>query len=152
MISPAGRSRRASPIPARLDLTQSLTGLALGLFMWAHLILVSSILLGKGTMQSVTDFMEAQFLSSGDEGYPVLVSIVGIVVAVLFITHAGIALRKFPSSWAQHREISNQMKILNHSDTRYWYLQALTGFVMFVLASVHIYIMTTQPDSIGPFG
>ncbi len=139
-------------MPARLDLTQSLTGLALALFMWAHLILVSSILLGKGPMQSVTDFMEAQFLSGGDEGYPIVVSIVGIVVAALFIVHAGVALRKFPTSWRQYTELRNQMTILNHSDTRYWFLQAATGFVMFFLASVHIYIMTTQPGSIGPFG
>jgi fumarate reductase subunit C len=151
MTHVAGRSRANSPIPARLDLAQSLTGLALALFMWTHLILVSSILLGKDAMQFVTDVMEARFLSGGEHGYPIIVTITGVVVSFLFIVHAGIALRKFPSSWAQHRELRNQMKILEHADTRHWYTQATTGFVMFFLGSVHLYIMTTQPDNIGPY-
>ena len=54
MSPTVGRSRAHSPIPARLDLVQSLTGLALALFMWTHLILVSSILLGKDAMLFVT--------------------------------------------------------------------------------------------------
>ena len=151
MIPPAGRSRAHSPIPARLDLAQSLTGLALALFMWTHLILVSSILLGKDAMQFVTDLMEAKFLSGGEHGYPIFVTITGVAVSTLFIVHAAIALRKFPSSWAQHRELRDQMGILKHADTKYWYLQAVSGFVMFFLGSVHLYIMTTQPGSIGPY-
>jgi len=148
---PAGRQRANSPIPARLDLVQSLTGLALALFMWTHLILVSSILLGKDAMQFVTDMMEARFLSGGEHGYPIFVTLTGVVVSALFIIHAGVALRKFPASWAQHRELTNQMGILKHADTKYWYVQAVTGFVMFFLGSVHLYIMTTQPASIGPY-
>jgi fumarate reductase subunit C len=143
-----GRPVKPSPIPARLDLVQSLTGLALALFMWTHLLLVSSILLGKEAMQWVTDLMEAKFING--EGYPAIVSVVGITVGVLFIVHAGIALRKFPTSWRQYRELRNQMSILDHADTRHWFTQSLTGFVMFFLGSVHIYIMITQPANIGP--
>ena len=146
-----GRPSASSPIPARLDLVQGLTGLALALFMWTHLLLVSSILLGKDAMQFVTDLMEAKFLTDGEHGYPVLVTLTGVAVSTLFIVHAGIALRKFPSSWAQHRELRDQMGILKHADTKYWYVQAVTGFVMFFLGSVHLYIMTTQPDNIGPY-
>ena len=151
MSPTVGRSRTHSPIPARLDLAQSLTGLALALFMWTHLILVSSILLGKDAMLFVTHVMEARFLSGGEHGYPIIVTLTGIVISALFIAHAGIALRKFPSSWAQHRELRNQMGILKHADTKHWYTQAVTGFVMFFLGSVHLYIMTTQPDNIGPY-
>jgi fumarate reductase subunit C len=35
---------RKSRWPARMDLVQSLSGLALGLFMWGHMFFVSSIL------------------------------------------------------------------------------------------------------------
>jgi len=135
-----------------LDLAQSLTGLALALFMWTHLLLVSSILLGKDAMQFVTDMMEAKFLSGDEHGYPIIVTLTGVAISALFIVHAGIALRKFPSSWAQHRELRNQMSILNHADTKHWYTQAATGFVMFFLGSVHLYVITTQPETIGPFG
>jgi fumarate reductase subunit C len=151
MKSLVENSKTLNRAPAWLDLAQSLSGLALGIFMWTHLLLVASILLGKDAMQFVTDLMEAKFLTDGEHGYPVLVTITGIAVSTLFIVHAGIALRKFPSSWAQHREFRDQMSILKHADTKYWYLQAVTGFVMFFLGSVHLYIMTTQPDSIGPY-
>ncbi|MEJ2721041.1 MAG: fumarate reductase cytochrome b subunit [bacterium] len=137
--------------PARLDVTQSLTGLALGLFMWVHLVLVSSILLGKDAMYYVTSFFELKFLTGWQHGYPVIVSIIGIVVFLLIIVHAGIALRKFPVSWKQHRIYRHQMAMMQHSDTNLWYWQAVTGFIMFFLASVHVYVMISQPDNIGPF-
>jgi fumarate reductase subunit C len=127
---------------------QSLTGLALALFMWTHLILVSSILLGQEAMQWITDFMEAKWING--QGYPVIVTLTGIAVSTLFIVHAGIALRKFPASWRQYRELRDQMSILDHPDTRHWFTQSVTGFVMFFLGSVHLYIMITQPANIGP--
>ena len=50
------RDGRASRWPARLDLMQSASGLALVLFMWAHMFFVSSILLGADAMWTVTKF------------------------------------------------------------------------------------------------
>jgi fumarate reductase subunit C len=40
---------------------------------------------------------------------------------------------------------------MNHDDTSLWYWQVVTGFAMFFLASVHLYIMLSRPDRIGPF-
>jgi len=149
LLETAGRIDRA---PARLDLAQSLSGLALALFMWTHLLLVSSILLGKDAMYYVTGVMEGKFLTNWDHGYPVLVSLIGIIVFAVFILHAGIALRKFPGSWAQHRILRDQMGMLKHADTNRWYTQVVTGFLMFFLGSVHIYVMITHPGEIGPYG
>ncbi|MDH3215065.1 MAG: fumarate reductase cytochrome b subunit [Candidatus Krumholzibacteria bacterium] len=140
-----------SPVPAWLDVTQSVTGLVLAVFMWIHLFLVSSILLGKDAMYYVTGFFELRFLTDWQHGYPVLVSIIAIGVFAIFILHAGIALRKFPVSWRQHRIIRDQMRTMKHSDTNLWYYQAITGFVMFFLGSVHIYVMASHPDKIGPY-
>lgn len=145
-------SVRKSRWPARLDLWQSLSGLALGLFMWTHLILVSSILLGKDAMMKLTTFMEAGFLKPDDPGgYPILVAGTAAGVFVLFIVHAALALRKFPIDWKQHKEFRSQMKMLQHSDTNGWYTQVVTGFIMFFLGSVHLFIMMTQPENIGPY-
>ncbi len=36
------RTWAGNPMPARLDVAQSVTGLLLGLFMWVHLFLVST--------------------------------------------------------------------------------------------------------------
>ena len=151
MKSTVESTKVRSPAPARLDLAQSLTGLALALFMWTHLVLVSSILLGKDAMWFVTRLMEARFLTAGGTGYPVIVTIIGIVVFALFIVHAGIALRKFPASWKQYRVLRDQMGMMKHTDTNLWFIQFVTGFVLFFLASVHIYVMTTHPGQIGPY-
>ena len=48
--------------PARLDLLQGISGLLLVLFMWVHMFLVSSILLGKDAMYHVTRFLEGEYL------------------------------------------------------------------------------------------
>jgi fumarate reductase subunit C len=140
-----------SPVPAWLDVTQSVSGLVLAVFMWIHLFLVSSILLGRDAMYYVTGFFELRFLTGWQHGYPILVSIIAVGVFFIFIIHAGIALRKFPISWRQHRILRHQMSMMKHSDTNLWYYQFFTGFVMFFLGSVHIYVMASHPDQIGPY-
>ena len=145
------KTTTASPVPARLDLIQSVSGLLLAIFMWTHLILVSSILLGKDAMWYLTAAMELKFLHDWEHGYPILISLIGIAVFALFIIHAGVAVRKFPASWQQHRIFRHQMKMMKHADTNLWYTQVVTGFVMFFLGSVHVYVMITHPTQIGPY-
>jgi len=152
MESLLDESVRKSRMPARLDLAQSLSGLALGLFMWAHLILVSSILLGKDAMLAVTRFMEASFLRPDEpHGYPIIVCAVAVAVSFLFVLHAGLAMRKFPATWRENRIFRSHMSMMQHTDTNQWYTQAATGFIMFFLGSVHLYAMMTQYDKIGPY-
>jgi fumarate reductase subunit C len=135
--------------PARLDLLQSGTGLALGLFMWVHMFFVSSILLGKDAMWTVARFFEGYYFF----GRPLywLVSMLVATVFALFIAHAALALRKFPASYRQYRTYREHMQGLKHEDTTLWYWQVVTGFALFFMASVHLYIMLTRPDRIGPF-
>ena len=44
-----------------MDLAQSLSGLALGLFMWGHMFFVSSILISKDAMWIITKMFEGYF-------------------------------------------------------------------------------------------
>jgi fumarate reductase subunit C len=53
---------RKSRVPARLDFLQSATGLVLGLFMWGHMFFVSTILVSKDFMWTVTRMFEGYFL------------------------------------------------------------------------------------------
>ena len=64
---------KSSRLPARLDLAQSGTGLILGLFMWVHMLLVGSIILGKDAFDFVAKTMELAFLSDTGHGYPIAV-------------------------------------------------------------------------------
>ena len=144
-------NKKKSRIPARLDLAQSASGLILGLFMWVHMILVGSVILGKGSFNFVAKTMELSFLSDTGHGYPIAVFFAVLTIFTLFILHALLGVRKFPISWKQHRIMRDQMVMMNHTDTNLWYIQVVTGFLMFFLGSVHLYIMLTHPGSIDPY-
>lgn len=143
--------KKKSRLPARLDFAQSGTGLILGLFMWVHMMLVGSIILGKGSFNFVAKTMELAFLSDSGHGYPVVVFFAVSCIFTLFIVHALLGVRKFPISWRQHRIIRDQMQMMNHTDTNLWYIQVITGFIMFFAGSVHLYMMLSNPGSIDPY-
>ena len=144
-------NKRKSKWPARLDLAQSGTGLLLGLFMWAHMFLVASILLGERSFNFVAKMMELSFLTDTPHGYPAAVALAVATVLVLFFVHAMLGTRKFPISWKQHRIFRDQMQMMNHTDTNFWYIQAITGFIMFFAGSAHLFTMLTNPGGIGPY-
>jgi len=145
----AAPSRRKSRWPAKLDLAQSASGLVLGLFMWGHMLFVSSILLGNDAMWAITKMFEGYFFFGS--AHPVIVSGVVAVVFTLFIAHALLALRKFPINFAQVRVYRSHMSMMHHEDTTLWWWQAVTGFAMFFLASPHLFQMLMHPGLIGPF-
>ncbi|MFH1156240.1 MAG: fumarate reductase cytochrome b subunit [Pseudomonadota bacterium] len=140
-----------SRLPARLDVGQSITGLILGVFMWIHMLLVASILLGKGSFSFVARMMEASFLSSSGHGYPILVFFAVSVIFSLFIVHAALGVRKIPISFRQYQILSSHIGMTRHGDTILWAIQAVTGFLMFFLGSVHLYMMWSNPGSIDPY-
>jgi hypothetical protein len=62
--------------------------------MWVHMAFVSSILLGKDAMWTVTKFFEGYFFFG--RSYPWIVSIAVATVIALVVLHALLAVRKFP--------------------------------------------------------
>lgn len=141
--------KKIDRMPARLDYMQSASGLILALFMWAHMFFVSTILLGEDVMYNVTKFFEGYYFFG--ESYPIIVSIAAGTIFTIFIVHAAIAMRKFPSNYKQHKIMKNHMKTFKHGDTNLWFWQIFTGFTMFFLGSVHLYIIMTNPADIGPY-
>ncbi len=141
-------NKKKSRIPARLDFLQSSTGLFLGLFVWLHIVLNASIILGPGAFNWVSKNMELAFLSDTGHGYPIVVFFAVFVVFTLFVVHALLGIRKFPVSWKQHRIMKDQIAMMKHQDTNLWYIQVVTGFIMFFAGSVHLYSMLTHPGSI----
>jgi len=140
---------KRSRLPAKLDYYQSATGLFLGLFMWAHMMFVSTILISKDFMHSVTMMFEGSFIFG--EGKPVIVAIAVAFVFVIFIVHAALALRKFPNTYKQYKVLKTHVNTINHDDTKLWFVQAYTGFAMFFLGSVHLYVLMSNPEKIGPY-
>jgi fumarate reductase subunit C len=130
-------------------LLQSATGLVLALFMWGHMFFVSSILLGKTPMWVITKTFEGYFFFG--RSYAWLVSCVVGCVALLFVTHALLAVRKFPINYQQWRTMRAHAKMMRHEDSTFWIWQVYTGFLLFFLASAHLYQMFVWPQLIGPY-
>jgi len=140
---------RKSRWPARMDLAQSLSGLVLGLFMWGHMFFVSSILLGKDAMWTITKFFEGYFIFG--RSYPGMVSVIVGGVLVLIVLHAFLAMRKFPANYRQWQTFAAHRALMHHGDTTLWWIQVITGFALFFMASIHLYQMLMHPGLIGPF-
>ncbi len=138
-----------SKVPAWLDFLQSSSGGLLALFMWGHMIFVSTILLGKEAMYTVTKFFEGQYLLG--HSYPGIVSVITGFIFLIFILHALLGMRKFPSNYKQYKYFHSHMNRMKHSDTTLWYYQAVSGFLMLFLGSVHLYVIMTHPGEIGPY-
>lgn len=138
-----------SPWPTRLELIQGLTGILLVLFVWAHMLFESSILLGKDAMLWVTRMFEGAHVF--DKPYPILVSAAALAVLLLVAMHAVTALTKFPGSARQYGAFHRHMRGMRHTGTTLWYLQVVTGFLLFFLVPVHLYTAIIQPDNIGPY-
>lgn len=141
--------QKKSKIPAKLDWLQSATGAVLALFILFHLIFEASILLGKDAMYTLTKLFEGDFLIEG--GTPLFISGLALVIFAVLILHAFLAMRKFPNSYREYLRFRVHAKLMQHTDTNLWFIQISTGFVMFFLASIHLYIMMTQPQNIGPY-
>jgi fumarate reductase subunit C len=150
---PAGvglaNASRKSRWPARMDLAQSLSGLVLGLFMWGHMFFVSSILLGKDAMWTITKFFEGYFIFG--RSYPGMVSVIVGGVLLLIVLHAFLAMRKFPANYRQWQTFAAHRALMHHGDTTLWWIQVITGFALFFMASIHLYQMLMHPGLIGPY-
>jgi fumarate reductase subunit C len=142
-------TKRKSRIPARIDFLQSASGLLLAIFIMFHLLFESSILLGKDAMYTLTKMFEGEPFIEGGE--PLIISVLAFIIFALFVLHAAVAIRKFPSSYREYQRYAEHKALLNHNDTNLWYVQITTGFIMFFLGSIHLYMMMTQPENIGPY-
>ncbi len=136
-------------IPARLDFIQSFTGLILGLFIAGHILFESSILISKEMMYKVTVMFEGYYFFG--ETYPGIISFLAAAVFIVFIIHAAVAIRKFPSNYKQYKIMKKHTAQMQHEDTSLWVIQIITGFIMFFIGSVHLYMMIVQPSNIGPY-
>ncbi|MEA3419726.1 MAG: fumarate reductase cytochrome b subunit [Campylobacterota bacterium] len=141
--------KRIDRTPAKLDFIQSSTGLILGLFIMGHILFESSILISKEMMYKVTIMFEGYYFFG--ETYPGIISFLAAAIFIVFIVHSAVALRKFPADYRQYRIMKKHTVQMKHEDSSLWIIQIVTGFIMFFLGSVHLYIMMTQPSDIGPY-
>lgn len=125
-----GRSPRAAAV---LDLLEAGSGLALALFLWLHMALVTTILMGREAFDRIPRFLDGSRLS-----------IVGIpLLLFVFFLHALLAGRKLPGGYREQRILWGHAARLRHRDTATWIVQALTGMAILVLAAIHFWVVLT---------
>ncbi|QUN06253.1 fumarate reductase cytochrome b subunit [Shewanella yunxiaonensis] len=131
------------------DVLQSSSGLILGLFLLAHLHFESTILLGKEAFYRLANVLEGGWFTSSGHGSSLVTQTFSMFMLLVLVVHAVTALRRFPAQMRQWQALRNHNILINHQDSRLWFWQMITGFMMFFLVPMHLVTMITNPE-IGP--
>jgi fumarate reductase subunit C len=123
-----------SGISAYLDWLQMLTGAGLILFMWSHMMLVASVNLGVGVMNTIAHFFEATYMAQ----------VGGPMIGLTFLVHFALAARKIPYRTKEQSTMWKHSKMLHHKDTWLWVVQAVTAMVILILGSIHMWTVLTD--------
>ncbi|WP_027184763.1 fumarate reductase [Desulfovibrio inopinatus] len=125
---------RPSKRDAYLDWTQMLSGAVLILFMWSHMILVSSVVIGPGAMNALAYFFEATYMAQAG----------GPIIFLIFLLHFLLAARKIPFRSDGVKIAVGHARMLNHRDTWLWLVQVITALVILVLGAIHMWVVLTD--------
>jgi len=126
--------RAPSRISAYLDWLQMLSGAGLILFMWSHMILVASIILGPNVMNALAHFLEEWYMAQ----------LGGPFIAFSFFFHFVLAARKVPFRTEQQSTIWKLSRQLRHNDTYLWMIQAFTAMVILIMGSIHMWTVLSD--------
>lgn len=119
---------------AYLDWAQMLSGAVLIVFMWCHLLLVSSVLLGQGVMNAIAHFFEATYMAQ----------VGGPILFLIFVFHFVLAARKMPFRSREHEAYYAHAKRFGHLDTWLWVVQVVSAVIILVLGSAHVYTVLSN--------
>ncbi|EPR31395.1 succinate dehydrogenase cytochrome b subunit [Alkalidesulfovibrio alkalitolerans DSM 16529] len=125
---------RPSRRDAYLDWLQMLTGAALILFMWSHMILVSSVIFGQGAMNAIAGFFEDTYMAQ----------VGGPLIFLAFLVHFVIAARKVPFRAEQQKTIWAHAKMLRHRDTWLWLVQVVSAMIILIMGAIHMWVVLTD--------
>jgi len=118
---------------ARIDLIEMISGLLLVLFMFGHLLMLSTILFGPSTMNGLAAFLEDLYLAQiGTAG-----------MAILVLIHFVTAGRKLPLRVREQVMIWRLSKQLRHGDTWLWLVQAVSGMLILLFVAIHLWVVGT---------
>jgi len=142
------------------ELVSGLTGLALALFMWGHMVLVGSILTGARGFDWLAGSLEEYYIAQPTVAF----------VLVLFLVHAVMAARKVPAQLKERKMIAKLGKDLKafgkgfpgnargderfqpHLESLLWIWQIRTGMIILVLASFHLLLLGFDVLGAGLYG
>ncbi len=129
--APAGKSGKWD---GAMDWLQMLSGASLILFMWCHMILVSSVVISPGVMNAIAEFFE----STG------MAQVGGPLIFLVFLMHFVLAARKIPFHFDGQKTLWQHARMLRHGDTWLWVVQAVSAMIILIMASIHIWVVLTD--------
>lgn len=141
-------AKRASKWPAYVDVAQSVTGLILGLFLFCHMAFTSSIQVGKDLFWNLIQISGGTPIFGHEQLW--LHFLFVAIITVCVIIHALCALRRFPTSYKQYRDIRAHVTLVHHTDSTLWLIQLVTAVVLTGMVFAHLTPMLTAPSEIDP--
>jgi len=117
-----------------LDWLQMLTGLTLVCFLFAHMLFVGSVLLGAKSFDFVAALFERTYLAQ----------VGGPIIFFLFLLHGFLGARKMPFRTKEQKLIVRHAKMMHHRDTWFWVIQAVTGALLLIIASIHMWTVLSD--------
>jgi fumarate reductase subunit C len=129
--APAGKSGKWD---GALDWLQMLTGASLILFMWCHMLLVSSVVISPRLMNAIAGFFEATYMAQ----------VGGPLVFLGFLLHFVLAARKIPFRAEGQKTIWQHARMMHHGDTWLWVVQVVSAMLILVMGSIHMWVVLTD--------
>ena len=116
---------------AFLDWIQMLSGASLILFMWCHMMLVSSVIISPKIMDAIAWFFEVTYMAQ----------VGGPCIFLVFLVHFILAARKMPFTANDQKTIWSHARLLKHKDTWLWLVQAGTAMIVLVMGGIHMWVV-----------
>ncbi|CCH47262.1 hypothetical protein [Pseudodesulfovibrio piezophilus] len=129
--APAGKPGKWDGV---MDWCQMLSGAGLILFMWCHMLLVSSVVISPDLMDYIAEFFE----STG------MAQVGGPVIFLVFLTHFVLAARKIPFRFDGQKVAWQHARMMRHGDTWLWLVQVLSAMIILIMGSIHIWVVLTD--------
>jgi len=129
--APAGKSGKWDGV---MDWLQMLSGAGLILFMWCHMLLVSSVVISPAIMNGIAHFFEATGMAQ----------VGGPLIFLVFLMHFVLAARKIPFRFDGQRTVMQHARMMHHGDTWLWVLQAVSAMIILVMGSIHMWVVLTD--------
>lgn len=133
----------------RAEVISGGTGLLLASFIMGHLVLESSILLGKETYEAVAGFMEKTLPIAQVSLFIVIIAfflhfiyagrkVPGMLAERRRMMELGLSIKKASGRWDQPK---SDIKKRRHRETSLWLWQVRTGMTVLALGAFHLFLV-----------
>lgn len=124
----------ARRLDGMLDWAQMLSGAGLIAFMWAHMMLVASVVISPDVMNAIAEFFEKTGMAQ----------VGGPLIFLVFLSHFVLAARKIPFRLEGQKTIWGHAKLLHHTDTWLWIVQAVSAMIILVMGAIHMWVVLSD--------